>query len=301
MRLSRSLALAASAAGLIVLSLPASATPLPPERPVSTPLPPKRPARFEQRATRAAPHRAKPENRHLSHEVAQRVAMVSPRPLFGWPALVIEARKYIGTNPTDRKKLWCATFMNFILHKLGYTGTNSDAAKSFVYYGHRISEPRVGAIAVLRRGKRGGHVGVVSGIDPHGDPIIISGNHNNRVGVGIYPRSRVIAYVMPTEMRSAPAVAVAARGGAARAGVQHGIDSPIAELVAAIRAGQERQAAREAAREAHAAARPATPPPPHRTVQQLPDREAVNHRLPFALAELFGRAGGAQAGRPVAR
>ncbi len=76
-----------------------------------------------------------------------------------------EARKYMGTNPTDRKRLWCATFMNFVLAKVGYSGTNSDAAKSFAYYGRRISKPKIGAIAVLTRGKRGGHVGVVSGVD----------------------------------------------------------------------------------------------------------------------------------------
>src|SRR5476649_843464 len=99
------------------------------------------------------------------------------RPMFGWPALVSEARKYIGTNPTARTKLWCATFMNLVLAKVGYAGTHSDAAKSFAQYGHRISEPKVGAIAVLTRGRNGGHVGVVSGIDQQGNPIIISGNH----------------------------------------------------------------------------------------------------------------------------
>ena len=97
--------------------------------------------------------------------------------------------------------------MNFVLAKAGYAGTNSDAAKSFAYYGHRISSPQVGAIAVLTRGKRGGHVGVVTGIDPHGNPIIISGNHGHRVGEAVYPRSRVIAYVMPTESRPLTQVA----------------------------------------------------------------------------------------------
>ena len=43
----------------------------------------------------------------------------------------------------------------------------------------------------------GGHVGVVSGIDDKGNPIIISGNHNNTVAESAYPRSRIIAYVMP--------------------------------------------------------------------------------------------------------
>jgi hypothetical protein len=30
-----------------------------------------------------------------------------------------------------------------------------------------------------------------------GDPIVISGNHGGRVGEGVYPRSRVLAYVTP--------------------------------------------------------------------------------------------------------
>ena len=88
--------------------------------------------------------------------------------------------------------------MNFVLAKAGYTGTGSDAAKSFAYYGRRISEPRVGAIAVLTRGRNGGHVGIVSGIDEHGNPIVISGNNYGRkVGESTYPRSRIYAYVMP--------------------------------------------------------------------------------------------------------
>ena len=142
----------------------------------------------------------------------------------------------MGTNPTDRKRLWCATFMNFVLAKLGYAGTNSDAAKSFAYYGRRISEPRVGAIAVLTRGRRGGHVGVVSGIDKSGDPIIISGNHNKIVGEGIYPRSRVIAYVMPTEHNAR--TQIAATGPVSLPASDASLDSPITELIAAIEAEQ---------------------------------------------------------------
>ena len=157
-------------------------------------------------------------------------------PLFSAPSLVDEARKYMGTNPTGRKKLWCATFMNMVLAKAGYAGTNSDAARSFAYYGRRITEPRVGAIAVLRRGRHGGHVGVVAGIDGHGNPIIISGNHNHRVGEGVYPRARVIAYVMPSG-RHAAGTQVASRAASDATG---GIDSPIAELIAAIEAEQAR-------------------------------------------------------------
>jgi uncharacterized protein (TIGR02594 family) len=215
MRFHAPIAFAAAGLGLLAFHVSAFAIPLPRERPL----------RAEPRMVVAPPQMRPDTYRPQSH--ARPAAAVS-RSLFGPPALVVEARKYIGTNPTGRKKLWCATFMNFVLRKVGYEGTHSDAAKSFVSYGRRIAKPQVGAIAVLTRGKHGGHVGIVSGIDPDGNPVIISGNHNRRVGVSVYPRSRVIAYVLPTQSRPASAQA------AARNGAETGLDSPIAELLAAI-------------------------------------------------------------------
>ncbi len=210
------------------------------------------------------------------------------KPVTGWPALVIEARKYMGTNPTDRKQLWCATFMNFILARIGYSGTNSDAAKSFAYYGQRISKPRIGAIAVLTRGPRGGHVGVVSGIDSHGNPIIISGNHNDRVGEGVYPRARVIAYVMPTGKHRPTTTQLAARSLARIP--DKGIDSPITELIAAIEAEHARgerqrvERQRAAARNRLSAHRRIAQRPPARKqiVQQLPSMPSAQPPRPRA-------------------
>lgn len=191
---------------------------------------------------------------------ASKPATLNQRPLFGWPKLVSEARKYMGTNPTARDRLWCATFMNMVLAKTGHSGTNSDAAKSFAQYGRRISEPRIGAIAVLTRGKKGGHVGVVSGIDANGNPIIISGNHNKRVGEATYARSRVIAYVMPAENRGP--TQLASNSGTSNhvsrpAAQDDGIDSPITELIAAIEAEARSDAARPDARQAFARHEPA--------------------------------------------
>ena len=117
---------------------------------------------------------------------------------FGSSNVVAEARRYIGGNPTGRGRLWCARFMNMVLQRSGHTGTGSDMARSFSSYGQRISGPQVGAIAVMSRGRRGGHVGVVSGIDPKGNPIIVSGNHGNRVAESVYSRGRIYAYVMPS-------------------------------------------------------------------------------------------------------
>jgi uncharacterized protein (TIGR02594 family) len=112
--------------------------------------------------------------------------------------VVAEARRYIGTgNPTGRSRLWCARFMNMVLERSGFKGTGSDMARSFASYGQRVSGPQIGAIAVMAR-RGGGHVGIVSGFDANGNPILVSGNNGNRVREVAYPRGRIYAYVMPT-------------------------------------------------------------------------------------------------------
>ena len=110
-------------------------------------------------------------------------------------ALVSEARKYIGTNPTGRGSLWCGAFMDLVLKRTGHAG-GGNLARAYASYGTRVSGPQVGAIAVMGR-RGGGHVGVVSGVDPNGNPIIVSGNHNHTVAESVYPAGRISAYVLP--------------------------------------------------------------------------------------------------------
>lgn len=109
--------------------------------------------------------------------------------------LVSKARAYMGQTASQiglhRSTLWCSAFMR---HITGASGVD-DRARSWLVK-TRVA-PQVGAIAVLTRGKSGGHVGVVSGFSARGNPIIVSGNHGRRVGEGEYPRHRVLAYVMP--------------------------------------------------------------------------------------------------------
>jgi uncharacterized protein (TIGR02594 family) len=116
---------------------------------------------------------------------------------FGSSDVVAEARRYIGGNPTGRGSLWCARFMNMVLAKSGHRGTGSDMASSFASYGQRVSGPQIGAIAVMGR-RGGGHVGIITGIDASGNPIMISGNNGNRVREAPVSRGRIYAYVMPT-------------------------------------------------------------------------------------------------------
>lgn len=114
----------------------------------------------------------------------------------GGSGLVSAARRYVGGNPTGRGSLWCARFMNMVLQQTGHQGTGSDMASSFARYGTRVSGPQVGAIAVMGR-RGGGHVGIITGIDAQGNPIMISGNNGNRVREAPVSRGRIYAYVMP--------------------------------------------------------------------------------------------------------
>ena len=128
-------------------------------------------------------------------------ASLSPAPeqaaSAGSSNIVAEARRYLGGNPTSRGSLWCARFMNMVLQHSGYRGTGSDMASSFARYGQRVSGPQVGAIAVMSRGRRGGHVGIITGVDAKGNPIMISGNNGNRVREAPISRGKIYAYVMP--------------------------------------------------------------------------------------------------------
>jgi uncharacterized protein (TIGR02594 family) len=157
-------------------------------------------------------YRSRFERRHIERSVAlsrlRRFANTQPSATPYEPgggmvtsgsssSLVMEAREFVGTKPSGMGgSLWCARFMNMVLEKTGHRGTGSAMASSFASYGHRVSGPEVGAIAVMGR-RGGGHVGIITGIDAHGNPIMISGNNGNRVREAPISRGRIYAYVMP--------------------------------------------------------------------------------------------------------
>jgi len=151
--------------------------------------------------TASAPQQARGGNARNSRN--HRGAPAVARPAFGFASAggsanwINVARQYKGTNPTKRRSLWCADFLNLVLERSGKPGTSSSMASSFIGYGQRLSGPQVGAIAVIGRGRNAAHVGIVTGLDGGGNPVIISGNHNNTVAEATYSASRVIAYVWP--------------------------------------------------------------------------------------------------------
>jgi uncharacterized protein (TIGR02594 family) len=119
----------------------------------------------------------------------------------GAAGVLLEALRWRGRTAGQiglPAKLWCADFMNFVLRRAGGKGTHSRAARSFLEYGKKLDGPRVGAIVIFyRKGPNNGHVGVVRGTDGQGNPIVVSGNHGPTVREAMYPKSKVMAYVMP--------------------------------------------------------------------------------------------------------
>jgi len=152
----------------------------------------------QENAARRSRHQVERNVRHQRslHDAVDAIAASAAHGGAELGALIVEARRHLGTNPTTRARLWCARFMNFVLQRTGYRGTGSDLAMSFAKYGHQISRPRVGAIAVMRR-KGGGHVGIVTAVPGKGRIVLLSGNDGRRVRERVRSTRNVVAYVMP--------------------------------------------------------------------------------------------------------
>ena len=106
----------------------------------------------------------------------------------------ISRQRASGGRPAGCPPLWCGC--GLALKLFGRHVRELWPARAWLKF-PRASGPVPGAVAVLSRGRRGGHVGIVRGVDANGNPIIFSGNHNRRWGTATYPRGRVIAYVRP--------------------------------------------------------------------------------------------------------
>lgn len=122
----------------------------------------------------------------------KRVRLASLHPAtvsFTSDNLVARASAYLGMNARQvgvRLTLWCSAFIRKLT---GATGVDDRAIS---WLAKPRTRPRIGAIAVMRH-----HVGIVKGFDRRGNPILISGNHGRKVGIGTYSKHRILAYVTP--------------------------------------------------------------------------------------------------------
>lgn len=142
------------------------------------------------------------------------------------PAWLREARKYLGLrelsgarhekeilkfftdagHPEIRndETAWCAAFINAVLKRTGYKGTQRLDARSFQNFGQKLSEPRIGCIVVFKRGNSSwqGHVAFYLGETPT-HIRVLGGNQNNSVSIANYPKKDLLAYRWPKPKEAA--------------------------------------------------------------------------------------------------
>ena len=92
---------------------------------------------------------------------------------------------------------WCSSFVNWCLIEAGFEGTDNALARSWLDWGLDLSEPKPGAITVIKRnnkgpdaatGSRAGfHVGFFVSVNPHSIRLL-GGNQRNKVKYSNYPR-----------------------------------------------------------------------------------------------------------------
>ena len=93
----------------------------------------------------------------------------------------------------------CSSFVNWCFQQVGYEGTRSAAARSWLHWGTSLDHPHYGCVVVLARGKNPslGHVGFFTDRRPDGKILLLGGNQGNAVSIAAFEAARVLSYRWP--------------------------------------------------------------------------------------------------------
>lgn len=98
----------------------------------------------------------------------------------------------------DDETPWCASFVSAVLELDGIASARSAWARSYESWGDDVSVAVIlGAIAVLERGPKSGHVGFVAGRDAGGHVMLLGGNQSDMVRISPFDTQRVLSYRWP--------------------------------------------------------------------------------------------------------
>lgn len=96
---------------------------------------------------------------------------------------------------------WCSSFVNWCMEQSGIPGTDSAVARSWERWGKRLTEPKVGAVAVFWRETKAsglGHVGFY--VEQSATQVsVLGGNQGNRISIDKYPQARLLGYRWPKD------------------------------------------------------------------------------------------------------
>lgn len=87
---------------------------------------------------------------------------------------------------------WCSAFVNWCINKAGLKGTNSAAASSWLTWGQKLDQPRLGCVVVFDH-----HVGFYAGAAGN-HFLLLGGNQSNAVNTENKQPSEVLAYRWPS-------------------------------------------------------------------------------------------------------
>lgn len=126
---------------------------------------------------------------------------------------IIEYHATTTSKPTQDESPWCASFVNWVLMKAGYEGTDSAWSHSWKNWGDSLSKPALGVVAFIDWGKvypdkpdkQGkGHVGFVVGKTASGRIVLLGGNQNNKVSYSAFKASHIVTYRVPKGYKADP-------------------------------------------------------------------------------------------------
>jgi len=114
---------------------------------------------------------------------------------FGSPLYPPEtARSFLAKGGDSKPRAWCGWWMR---HYLGVKNPAGNLARWWAGYGAKASGPAVGTIVVWARGRRSGHVGIITGQAGNGQWVVKSGNDGNAVRERVRSMSGAIAFRWP--------------------------------------------------------------------------------------------------------
>jgi uncharacterized protein (TIGR02594 family) len=96
----------------------------------------------------------------------------------------------------DDETAWCSAFVNWCMEEAGIKGTESAAARSWLEWGRKLSEPMEGCVVVLWRESPDswkGHVGFLVK-ETASNVFLLGGNQSDQVCIQEYSKDRVLAY-----------------------------------------------------------------------------------------------------------
>lgn len=129
---------------------------------------------------------AKP-HRKVAHKPAQKRTAAYQRRGYEGQARVIQ----YGPPPGCPARLWCGCFL---AKHLGLNDRSLWLARNWTKVGSPASGPAPGVVAIFARGRRGGHVGIITAVLAPGRVVLLSGNDGRAVRERERSTRGVIAY-----------------------------------------------------------------------------------------------------------